>query len=97
MNTIVEINFSFDIAHAIPAITALMVFASILYAGTHPNDPRVVRHRRIAWSLGIGSQLLLQGFAVLTGVFTFGFYLLPAAAFAYNMWRSYRPKELISD
>jgi len=79
-----------DIAFVIPAVTGCMVFASILLAGTDVKSVHVTRNRRLAWSLGILSQVILQGFAILTGYFTFSFYLLPAVAFGVNLYKSFK-------
>lgn len=81
------------LAYVIPAVTGTMVFASILLAGTDVESPHVMRNRRLAWTLGILSQVILQGFALLTGYFTFSFYLLAAVAFLINLVKSLRSKK----
>lgn len=83
MNT--TFTFTVDIADVIPAITGIMIFVSVLLAGTK-QLPKI----RLAWMLGLGSQVLLVGFGVLTGHYAFGMHLLVASAFAVNIWK-FRP------
>lgn len=73
-------------AELIPLLTGVLIFISILIA--NQNDPS---KRRLAWILGLVSQMLLITFGVLTGNYAFGSHVLVAGAFAYNLLRK-KPK-----
>lgn len=69
-------------AEIIPLFTGALIFISILIA--NQNDPR---KRRLAWVLGLISQIGLISFGLLTGNYAFTSHVLVAAAFAYNLLR----------
>lgn len=69
------------IADVIPLLTGTMIFVSVLLAGR-----RTERSRRLAWALGLLSQLLLIAFGLLTRHVAFGTHALVAGAFAWNLW-----------
>lgn len=71
---------------SIPVLTGVMIFVSVLLAGRSTEASR-----RLAWALGLTSQILLIGFGVLTKHYTFGTHLLVAAAFSWNLWTTRRP------
>ncbi len=71
------------IAQWIPAFTGAMIFISVLIANR--NDPR---KRRLAWLLGLVSQLMLIAFGLLTKNYAFSSHVLVAGAFAFNLiWK----------
>jgi len=72
-------------AQWIPLFTGVVIFISILVA--NQNDPR---KRRLAWLLGLLSQLALIAFGLLTKNYAFISHVLVASAFAFNLVR--KPK-----
>lgn len=81
MNTIITIKF--QLADILAALPGIMIFISVLLAGSEKW-----RKRQWAWILGLVTQLVLILFGWLTGHFGFATNILAAAAFAWNLWKS---------
>lgn len=82
-----SVTVTVDLADVIPACTGLLIFVSVLLAGTTPTSPRFGRNRTWSWSLGAASQVLLILYGVFTHTYTFGSHALVAGAFLTNLYR----------
>lgn len=87
MNTIFIIKF--QLADVISVLNGVFVFISVLLAGSDNW-----RKRQWAWILGLSVQLLLVLFGWLTVHYGFFLNLLPATAFAWNLYRSIFPARI---
>lgn len=84
-----SVTVTVDLADVIPACTGLLIFTSVLLAGTTPTNPQFDRNRTLSWSLGALSQGMLVGFGMLTGTYTFGSHAFVAVAFLSNIYRGH--------
>jgi hypothetical protein len=82
----------FELADVISVANGLLVFVSVLSAGSDNS-----RRRRTAWAIGLSVQLLLVLFGWLTVHYGFFVNLIPGAAFAWNLIRSCRKPKPLKD
>lgn len=88
MNTVFILKF--QLADIISVLNGVLVFISVMLAGSNNW-----RKRRWAWGLGLSVQLGLILFGWLTDHYGFFTSVIPMWAFAWNLWRSYYPKETL--
>jgi len=90
MNTVFILKF--QLADIISVLNGVLVFISVMLAGSDNW-----RKRRWAWGLGLSVQLGLILFGWLTDHYGFFTSIIPLWAFAWNLWRSYYPKESVTE
>lgn len=81
------ITLHFTVADIISVLNGLLVFLSVLLAGSDSWYKR-----QWAWGLGGSVQLMLVLFGWLTERYGFFLNIIPASAFAWNFYRGFYPR-----